>query len=162
IDLFVCAVEIEAGARRSSYAETAHKRLIAMVTAAHCEPVAVRERSEIMRMRCVHDKTDHPSTIFGWSDHSQARQFRHSLERILRKIDIVLKNLGAADSFQIIDCRGETNRAGDIWSAGFKTVRWFFVCALFQGHADNHFAAAMIRGRRLQNFRPPVEHADPG
>src|SRR5262249_35822808 len=146
----------------SSYAEATHERLVAMVTAAHCEPVPVRERSEIVWMRCIHDKTNHTGAIFCWSDHSQARQFCHSLECILRKIDIMPKNLGAADALQVVDGCGQTNRAGDIWRTGFKTVRRFFVCAPFQGHADNHFAAAMIRRRRLQNLRPPVERADPG
>ena len=39
-------------------------------------------------------------------------------------------------------------------------MRRLLVCALLQGDADDHFAAAMLRRHRLQKFRATVKRAD--
>src|SRR2546421_4329930 len=98
IDFFARVVEIKTGAGGAGHAESPHERLIAMMTTAHGEAVAVGECGQVVRVGRVHDETNHAGAILRWSEHAQSRQLRHSLERILCKIDIVLKNLGASDS----------------------------------------------------------------
>jgi len=60
-----------------------------MMTPRIASPVTIGKRREIVRMRRVHDETDHAPALFRGSDHAQTRQLRHSLECVIHKIDIV-------------------------------------------------------------------------
>src|SRR5256886_17632490 len=94
-------------------------------------------------MRCVHHETDYPGPILLWPDYSQSRQFGHSIQRIDRKIDIVLKNFGASDSFEIIDCRAQSNCAGDIRSSSFETLRRFLIGNFFKRKPEDNLPTAL-------------------
>ena len=116
-----------------------------MMSAANRDPVAVGKGGQIVRMRRGHHKANDSATFLGRSKHAQSGHFGHSLQGVSRKIDIVLKNLGASDSFNVIDCGGQSDRTGDVRRAGFEAVRWLFKRAFFQSHACDHFAATMPR-----------------
>src|SRR5207244_10736563 len=92
----------------------------------------------------------------------QSRYIGHALQRITSKIDIVLKNFGASDSFKVIDRSRETDGAGNIWRACFETVRRFFERAFFQRNTRNHLTPAMPRRNRIENVQSTIEHADSG
>ena len=64
--------------------------------------------------------------------------------------------------FEVINGRGEADRAGDVRRAGLEPVGRFFERAFFQSDADDHFAAAVPGRHRFQNFGAAVERADPG
>src|SRR4051794_8788535 len=106
-----------------------------MMAAAHGQPVAISERGEIVRMRCLHHETNEPATLSGRSENAQAGQFRETLHRVVGKFDIMFENFRAANPFDVIDRSGETDRARDVWSARFKSVRRLFERALLQRDA---------------------------
>ena len=58
--------------------------------------------------------------------------------------------------------RRKPDRAGDIRRARFETVRRFLESAFLERDADDHFAAAVPRRHRFQNFGATVERADAG
>ena len=95
------------------------------MTAAHGQAITVCKSCQIVRVRRVHDKADYAAAVFCRPNHSQTWNFGHSFQRISGKIDIVLKNFGAPDPFDIIDRRAQSDRAGDIRRARFETVRRF-------------------------------------
>src|SRR5947199_9126256 len=113
-------------------------------------------------MRCAHHKANDSTAISRRSKAVQSRHIGHSLQRITSKIDIVLKNFGASNSFEVIDRSRETDGAGNIWRACFETVRRFFERAVFQRNTRNHLAPAMPRLNRIENVRSTIEHADSG
>src|SRR5437588_7532539 len=94
-----------------------------MMTTAHGETITIRKGGQIVRVRRLHHETNDPSPISLRAEHPQSWQFRHSLQRVSRKIDIVLKNFGAPDSFDVIDRGPQPDRSGDVRCARFKTVR---------------------------------------
>src|ERR1700724_745289 len=65
IDFLARVVKIETRPRRTGHAETAHQWLVAMMTTAHGEAIAVGERREIVRMRRIHDEADNSGVFFG-------------------------------------------------------------------------------------------------
>src|SRR5205085_1060259 len=153
---------IKAGARRASHAETLHQWLIAMMTTAHREPVAIRKRRQVVRMRRIHDETDYSRAIFLRSDDAEPFNFSHSIQRIARKIDIVLKDFPTPNSFQIIDRCGETDRAGNVRRAGFETMGRFFVRTFFERNVNDHLTAAVPRRSGLEDFAATIKSADAG
>src|SRR5439155_6399286 len=103
-----------------------------------------------VRMRGAHHKTNDSTAISPRSKDVQSRHIGNSLQRITSKIDIVLKNFGASESFELIDRSRETDSAGNIWRARFETVRRFFERAFFQRNTRNHLAPAMPRRNRIE------------
>src|SRR5437899_1836635 len=91
IDFFHRVVEVEAGASGPWHTEPAHQRLVAMMSTAHSQPVLIRERGEIVRMRRVHDKPNEGTAFFLWTKHASSRQFREALGCIARKLRIVFE-----------------------------------------------------------------------
>src|SRR5207245_9470558 len=113
-------------------------------------------------MRCDHHKANASTAISRRSKDVQSRYIGHALQRISSKIDIVLKNFGASDSFKVIDRSRETDGAGNIWRACFETVRRFFERAFFQRNTRNHLAPAMPRRNRIEDVRSTIKHAASG
>src|SRR5437899_5566538 len=72
----------------------------------------------------------------------------------------MFENGCASDSINVIDRRGETDCAGNIWRACFKSMRCFLKCALLQSDAHNHFTPAMPRRYGIENLFPRVQHSD--
>src|ERR1700694_5715867 len=97
-----------------------------MMTTAHSETVTVGKSGQIVRGRRFHHKTNDSTPISFRAEHAQSWQFRHSLQPVSQKIDIVLKNFSAPDPFDIIDRGSQSDRAGDVRRARFETVRRFF------------------------------------
>src|SRR5438445_11813800 len=162
IDFLAVTIKIKTRSRASSDPEAAHERLIAMMSTAHRESVAIGKRGQIVRMRRVHDETDYAGAILLWPDYAQSWHFSHSVQCVDRKIDIVRKDFGTSDSFEIIDCGGQSNCAGNVGSARFETMRRFFIGTFFERHARDHFATAVPRRRRIEKLRPTIEHAAAG
>ena len=92
IDLLHRVVEVEARARCAGHTEPTHQRLVAMMSAAHRQPVLIRERGEIVRMRSVHDEPNQRTALFLWPKDARARQFADALSRVSRKLRIVFEN----------------------------------------------------------------------
>src|SRR5439155_10848988 len=111
-------------------------------------------------MRCAHHKANDSTAISRRPKKGQSSHIGHSLKRITSKIDIMLKNFGASNSFEVIDRSRETDGAGNIWRACFETVRRFFERAFFQRNTRNHLAPAMPRRNRIENVQSTIEHAD--
>ena len=86
----------------------------------------VGERGQIVGVRRVHHKTNDPAPVLLRTKDAQSWQFGHSLQCVFRKIDIVLKNFSASDSFDVIDGSGQSDRACDVRRARFETMRRFF------------------------------------
>ena len=82
--------------------------------------------------------------------------------RVIGELRVVLENRRASDSLEVIDRRGQTDRAGDVRRAGFESVRRFLERAFLERNADDHFAAAMPRRHCIENFRAAIERADAG
>ena len=85
IDFLHRIVKIKAGASCAGHAEPTHQRLIAMMTAAHRQPVLIRERGQIMRMRSLHHKSYERAALSGRPENSRARQFIETLGRVVRQ-----------------------------------------------------------------------------
>jgi hypothetical protein len=64
IDFLHRVVEIEARPRCARDAEATHQRLVAMMAAAHGQPILIRKRGQIVRMRSVHDKPNERAALF--------------------------------------------------------------------------------------------------
>src|SRR5215475_14465506 len=75
IDLLHRVVEIEARTRCARDSEPAHQRLVAMMPAAHREPILIRKRGQIVRMRSVHDKPNKRTSVFLRTKDARSRQF---------------------------------------------------------------------------------------
>src|SRR5258706_11362287 len=75
IDLLHRVVEVEARASCAGHTEPAHQWLVAMMPAAHRQPVLIRERGQIMRMRSVHYKSNERAALFSRPQNARARQF---------------------------------------------------------------------------------------
>src|SRR5438093_6452161 len=89
IDLLYGVVKIEARTSCPRHAEPVHQRLIAMMSTAHGQPVLVRERCEIVRMRRVHDKPNKCAALFYWPENARPRQVCETLRRVARKLRVV-------------------------------------------------------------------------
>ena len=77
-----------------------------MMPAAHRQPVLIRERGQIMRMRSVHDEPNQRTTLLLWPQNARARQFADALSRVSRKLRVVFENRRSADALDIINrCR---------------------------------------------------------
>ncbi len=92
IDLLHRIVEVEAGARCARHAEAAHQRLIAMMPAAHGQPVLIRERGQIVRMRSIHDEPNQRAALSGRPQNACTRQFAEPLGRVARQLRVVFEN----------------------------------------------------------------------
>ena len=126
-------VEIETGASRSGHSESAHQRLIAMMTAAQRQSTLVSESGQVVRMRRVHDETDDRTALLVRTKQAHARAIRPSRSSgVSREFGVVLENRRAPNLLDVIDRGSESDRARDVWRAGFESVRRFFVGALFQ------------------------------
>ena len=143
IDFFSRIVKVKACASGPGYAEPSHQRLVAMVTAAQSQSVLICESCEVVRMRRVHHETNQSATLFRRPENVHSWQFGKALCRVISQIRVMFENCRASNPFDVIKRRRESDRAGDVRCAGLKSVRRFFECALFQSHADNHFAAAV-------------------
>ena len=74
-----------------------------MMSTAHSQPVLIRERGEIVRMRRVHDKPNQRAPLFLWTKHASSRQFRETLGCIARKLRIVFENCRTPDPLNVIN-----------------------------------------------------------
>src|SRR2546426_11426230 len=108
----------------------------------------------------LHHETNKGAPLCGWPEDTHPGQFSQTFHRITSKVRIVFKNCCASDLLDVIDGRFQPDGPGDIWCAGLKSVRRLLECAFFQGHADDHLAAAMPRRHRIENFGAPVERSD--
>src|SRR5438876_9221774 len=99
-----------------------------MMSAAHGQAVLVRECGEIMRMRRVHDEPNQGAALFLWTKDADSGQFSETLTRVTRKLRIMFKNCRASDALDVINCRGEPDRAGNTGRTGFKPLRRFLKC----------------------------------
>ncbi len=143
IDLFNRVVKVEARASCPRNAKPAHQRLVTMMSAPHGQPILIRERGEIVRMRCVHYKSYERAALFLWTKDASARQFADELGCISRKLRIVLENRRAPNVLDVINRGCESDRARDVWRASLEPVRRFLERAFFERDAHDHFAAAM-------------------
>ena len=73
IDLLHRVVKIKTRARRARYLKATHQRLVAMMPAAQGQPILIRVRGQIVRMRCVHDKPNERGPFFLWTEDTQSR-----------------------------------------------------------------------------------------
>ena len=73
IDFLYRVVEIETRARCARHSEPTHQRLVAMMPAAHGQPILIRKRSQIVRMRSVHDKSNKRAALFLWTKDARSR-----------------------------------------------------------------------------------------
>src|SRR2546428_8602661 len=110
------------------------------------------------RLRRPHHKANAPPAISRRPKEVQPRHIGHSLQRITSKIDIVLKNFGASDSFEVIDRSRETDGACNIWRACFETVRRLFLSGFFPPNTRYHFAPAMPRPEPIENGPSTLKH----
>ena len=132
-------VKIKARASRSWHTKPAHQRLVAMVSAAHRQPVLIRERGQIVRMHRVHHKSYERPTLFGWPKNARTGQFRKALGCITRKPRVVFENCRAPDPFDVINRCRKPDCAGDVRRTCFKPVRRFLERALFQASRSRSF-----------------------
>src|SRR6266545_1925174 len=126
------------------------------------QPILIRERGEIVRMRCVHYKSYERAALFLWTKDASARQFADALGCISRKLRIVLENRRAPNVLDVINRGCESDRARDVWRASLEPVRRFLERAFFERDAHDHFAAAMPWWDRIEDFSASVKHADAG
>ena len=54
-----------------------------MMSAPHGQPILIRERGEIVRMRGVHDKPNQRAALFLWTKDASARQFSDAIFAVL-------------------------------------------------------------------------------
>ena len=73
IDLLHRVVEVKTRARCARYAKATHQRLVAMMPAAHGQPILIRKRGQIVRMRSVHDKPNKRAPLFLWTKDARSR-----------------------------------------------------------------------------------------
>src|SRR5437870_8669651 len=92
VDFRCRVVKIETRASRPGQTKPPHQRLIAMVSAAHRQPVLIRERGKIVRMRGLHYETDKRATVSTWSKDAHPGQFSETFHRVTGKLCIVLEN----------------------------------------------------------------------
>src|SRR5882762_10362376 len=102
-----------------------------MMPSSQRQSVLVGERGEIMRMRCIHHKSNQGATLLGWSKNARPWQFDQAIECIARQLRVMSENCRASDSIKIINRRSETDGTGDIWCASFESMRRFLKRALF-------------------------------
>src|SRR6266480_6250241 len=157
IDLLHRVVEVEACARCSRYAEATHKRLVAMMAAAHGQPILIRKRGQIVRMRSVHDKPNKRAPLFLRTKDARSPYVREAVSRIIRKLRVVLENCRASDRLDVINCGCQSDRASNVRCASLKPVRWFLECALFERDAYDHFASSVPRRHGIQKLRASVK-----
>ncbi len=79
----------------------------------------------------------------------------------MRKLRVVFENCRPPDLLDVINRGCEPDRAGDIWRAGFESMRRFLERALIKSDAYDHFAAAVPRRHRIENLGSSVKRADP-
>src|SRR6266487_487038 len=89
IDLLHRVVEVEARARCARYAEATHQWLVAMMPAAHGQPILIRKCGQIVRMRSVHDKANKRAPLFLWTKDARSRHFTEALSCVMRKLRVV-------------------------------------------------------------------------
>src|SRR5438552_15160137 len=133
-----------------------------MMPAPHGQAILIGECGEIVRVRRVHDKSNKRAALISWPENARAGQFSETLGRIARKLRVVLENCGAPNLLEVINRCREADRASDVWRAGLKPMRRFLKRGFFQGHAHDHFAAAMVWRHGIKNLRARVEGSDAG
>ena len=131
-----------------------------MMSTAHSQPVLIRERGEIVRMRRVHDKPNEGTAFFLWTKHASSRQFREALDYIARKLRIVFENCRPPDPLNVINRSREADGSRDIWRSALEPMRRLLERALVESDAYYHFATTVPRWHRIQGPRSSVEHAD--
>src|SRR5258705_6101983 len=94
-----------------------------MMSTAHSQPVLIRERGEIVRMRSVHDKPDQRAPLFLWTKHASSRQFREAFGGIVRKLQVMLENCWPPDLFNVINRSCQPDGSRNIWRAGLEPMR---------------------------------------
>src|SRR5947208_13078655 len=130
-----------------------------MMPASQRESVLIGECREIVRVRRVHHKPSQRAPLLSWSKNAYPREFAQAIEGIACQLRIVLENCCASDSIKVINGRGETNCARDIWRTSFESMWSFLERALFQSNAHNHFSAAVPGRHGLQNLLPCVKYS---
>src|ERR1043166_4639883 len=96
-----------------------------MMSAAHGQPILVRERGQIVRMRGVHDKANQRAALILWTKYARSRQFADALGCIMRKLRVVFENRRPPDLLDVINRGREADRARDTRRASFEPVRRF-------------------------------------
>ena len=100
------------------------KRLIAVVSAAQGQSLLVGKGGEVVRMHALHHETNQRSAFALRPEHPHPGQFSEpSIRGIGGQLRIVLEDPRASDVLEVIDRRGEADRAGDVRRASFKAVR---------------------------------------
>src|SRR5206468_7829863 len=92
IDLVHGVVEVEARAGCAGHTEPAHQRLVTMMPSPHGQPVLIRERGKIVRMRSVHRKSYERAALSGGPKNACARQFVETFGRVTRQLRVVFEN----------------------------------------------------------------------
>src|SRR6266496_3646127 len=122
IDFLHRVVKVEARASCSRHPEPTHQRLVTMMSAAHGQPILVRERSQIVRMRCVHDKPNQRAAFFPWTKDASARQFADALGCIMRKVRVMFENRRSSDLLDVINRSGKADGSRYIWRSGLEPM----------------------------------------
>src|SRR5207249_11597077 len=116
-----------------------------MMPAAHGQPILIRKRREIVRMRRVHDKPHEGTAFFVWTKHASSRQFREALGCIARKLRIVFENCRPPDLLNVIDRSREADGSRNIWRSALEPKRRLLERALRKGDPYDHFATSVPR-----------------
>src|SRR5258708_24975182 len=133
-----------------------------MMYTEHSQPVLIRERGEIVRMRRVHDKPNEGTAFFLWTKHASSRQFGEALGCIARKLRVVFENCRPPNLLDVINRSGKADGSRNIWRAGLEPMRRLLERALVESDAHDHFAATVPRRHGIENVSTPIEHADAG
>src|SRR4030095_13921801 len=108
-------------------------------------------------MYAPHDESDESATISLRTEHAHSRQFGEPFSGIGCQRRIVRENGWTANLFEKINRTRPADRARDIVRASFEAMRRFFVCALLQGNADDHLAAAVPGRYRFEYLSATIE-----
>src|SRR5579859_5807360 len=163
IDVVSCIVKIKAGASGGLDTEFVHERLVAMMPAAQGDAALIGDRNQVVGMDIWEQKTYQAGPPDVRTEKSDAVFEPGQLFISMRaQFLVVLGDLIAPDSVQVIHRRVQSDRARNVRGAGLEPMRGMLPGAFLIRDAENHLATALVRGHRFKDFLPAIKHANAG
>src|SRR5271166_1290898 len=138
VDLAECRIDTEARAHSTVEAQAPYERLRTVLARPDGDAAAIKQRSDVMRMRAVDHEADHAATILCRTKHAYPGNRREPRERVIRQRSLVRRDGIEADHFD----DGRRSRLELVGNLGPR--------APLERHRGDHIAATQERRHLLK------------
>src|SRR5271166_3069094 len=150
VDLAECRIDTEARAHSTVEAQAPYERLRTVLARPDGDAAAIKQRSDVMRMRAVDHEADHAATILCRTKHAYPGNRREPRERVIRQRSLVRRDGIEADAVNEADGRTEADHFDDGRRSRLELVGNLGPRAPLERHRGDHIAATQERRHLLK------------